>query len=259
MPCCCVLVSVVCLFPHHCGVLVFFGCIPPSVRVRRRASVISHYTTHLTQLISQTCCEARAVRRASWRSCGADWRRRGRGCLLRGRRSTQSLVATHPTALIHTTHLTPLISHHSSHTTPLTPLLSHHSSHTTHLTPLIPHHSLHTTHLRPLINYTPLISDHSSHSTHHTTAHLTPLLSQHSSHNHSSHTTQLIPNVFRWKTQNFTCGVIRSFYLLFGLEVSSFDLELSSLNSGVCGECWRWEFPIWKLNICSVEVRFVSV
>ena len=35
-----------------------------------------------------TCCVAGAVHRASWRSCGADWRRRGRGCLLCSRRST---------------------------------------------------------------------------------------------------------------------------------------------------------------------------
>ena len=38
-----------------------------------------------------TCCVAGAVQRASWRSCGADWRR-GRGCLLCSRRSTQSLL-----------------------------------------------------------------------------------------------------------------------------------------------------------------------
>ena len=39
-----------------------------------------------------TCCVAGAVQRASWRSCGADWRRRGRGCLLCGRLSTESLL-----------------------------------------------------------------------------------------------------------------------------------------------------------------------
>ena len=53
--------------------------------------LISH-TTHLTHLISQTCCLAGAVLRASWRSCGADCRRLGRGSPLRGRRSTQRLL-----------------------------------------------------------------------------------------------------------------------------------------------------------------------
>ena len=38
------------------------------------------------------CCVAGAVRRACYRSCGADWRRSGRGCLLCGRRSTESLL-----------------------------------------------------------------------------------------------------------------------------------------------------------------------
>ena len=37
---------------------------------------------------ASACCVAGAVHRASWRSCGADWRRSGRGYLLRGRRST---------------------------------------------------------------------------------------------------------------------------------------------------------------------------
>ena len=80
-------------------------------------------TTHLTQLISHTSshrrvawqaqytelpegaaarivaavaaarfCVAGAVHRASWRSCGADCRRSGRGSFLRGRRSTQSFL-----------------------------------------------------------------------------------------------------------------------------------------------------------------------
>ena len=89
------------------------------------------------------------------------------------------LVATHPAALIHTTHHTPLISNNSSHTTHLSPVI-------------IPHH----THLRPFISY------HSSHSTHHTTTHyiiahrsshtthLIPLIPQHSSH--TTHLTTLI-------------------------------------------------------------------
>ena len=37
-------------------------------------------------------CVAGAVRRACYRSCGADWRRSGCGYLLRGRRSTESLL-----------------------------------------------------------------------------------------------------------------------------------------------------------------------
>ena len=52
----------------------------------------SSHTTHLTHLISQTCCLAGAVHRASWRSCGADSCRRGRGSLLRGRGSTQGFL-----------------------------------------------------------------------------------------------------------------------------------------------------------------------
>ena len=34
-----------------------------------------------TAVAAATCCVAGAVQRASWRSCGADWRRRGRGCV----------------------------------------------------------------------------------------------------------------------------------------------------------------------------------
>ena len=59
------------------------------------SQLISHnssHTTHLTHLISQTCCLAGAVHRAFWRRCGADWRRSGRGYLLRGRRTTESLL-----------------------------------------------------------------------------------------------------------------------------------------------------------------------
>ena len=37
-------------------------------------------------------CAAGAVHRASWRSCGADCRRSGRGCSFCGRRSTQSVL-----------------------------------------------------------------------------------------------------------------------------------------------------------------------
>ena len=66
--------------------------------------LISH-TTHLTQLLSRLSSHtsdtthlthhisvAGAVRRASWRSCGADCRRSGRGGFLCGRRSTQSFL-----------------------------------------------------------------------------------------------------------------------------------------------------------------------
>ena len=54
-----------------------------------------------------------------------------------------------PTAS-YTTHLTPLILHHSADTTHLTPLLLLHSSYTTHHTPLIIHQSSYSTHLIPL-------------------------------------------------------------------------------------------------------------
>ena len=50
------------------------------------------HTTHLTQVAAATCCVAGAVHRASWRSCGGDCRRLGRGSSLRGRHSTQSLL-----------------------------------------------------------------------------------------------------------------------------------------------------------------------
>ena len=43
-------------------------------------------------MAAAACCVAGAVRRACYRSCGADWRRSGRGYLLRGRRSTESLL-----------------------------------------------------------------------------------------------------------------------------------------------------------------------
>ena len=150
-------------------------------------------------------CVADAVHRASWRSCGADCRRLGRGSFLRGRRSTQSLLKelrrglspaeprllfawqtqyTEPpegaaarilagwaAAALHSA-----LPHHSLHTTDLTPAIAQHSSrnqsaHTTHLSPVIPHH----THLKLFISYP------SSHSTNHTTAYLattdlTPLI-----------------------------------------------------------------------------------
>ena len=156
------------------------------------------------------------------------------GVQLRGRRSAQSLqekrmdvllghtlpLTTHLTPLIthHSTHHTPLITHHSSHITHHTPLISHHSSHTH--TPLITHHSCHTTHHTPLIththtthhtpliththtHHTPLITHHSSYTTHHTlltthhssyathhTTHHTPLITRHSSY--TTHHTPLI-------------------------------------------------------------------
>ena len=66
-----------------------------SSHTHNSSQLISHnssHTTHLTHLISQTCCLAGAVHRAFWRRSGADWRRSGRGYLLRGRRSTESLL-----------------------------------------------------------------------------------------------------------------------------------------------------------------------
>ena len=153
--------------------------------------------------------------------------------------SHHSSPTAHPTTLIshhsfYTTHLTallsqPLILHHSAHTTHLTPLISHHSSHTAHITLLFPHAThltlliSHTTYLTPRISQhsslTPFISQHSSHSTH-----LTPLTSYHLAH--TTNPSPLIPcpiplischssltkRVLCRKTQNFTCGVSRSFY-----------------------------------------------
>ena len=180
-------------------------------------------------------CVADAVHRASWRSCGADCRRLSRGFSLRGRRNTQSLLRelrrgflpAGPqqlcTALFHTTHYTPLISHQPSHsihraTSQLTQLISHQSS----LTTLISNYSSHIpppTALitQPLISQ-PLISHHLSYSAQLTqlishqssyTIHLTPLIWNHSSHttpltalitqplmtHHSLHTTHLTPLV----------------------------------------------------------------
>ena len=69
-----------------------------SQNLSHHTQVISHHTqliphtTHLTHNSSHRQCVAGAVRRAAWRRCGADSRRRGRGSLLRGRRSTQSLL-----------------------------------------------------------------------------------------------------------------------------------------------------------------------
>ena len=142
--------------------------------------LIPHHSPHTTHLIHLT-------------SFISD---RPSHTLLISHHSSRTLHLTpyicHTIHISHTTHLSPLLSHHSSRplishysfgTTHLTLRISHHSSHTTRLTPLIPHHSSQTTHL------TPLISHHSSHTTH-----ISPLISYH------------------WKTQNFTCGVIRSFY-----------------------------------------------
>ena len=69
-----------------------------SQNLSHHTQVISHHTqliphtTHLTHNSSHRQCVAGAVRRAAWRRCGADSRCRGRGSLLRGRRSTQSLL-----------------------------------------------------------------------------------------------------------------------------------------------------------------------
>ena len=211
-------------------------------------------------------CMAGAVQRASWRSCcalGRRWAPLGRAVafawqaqyreppegaaarlvaagrrwaarwLLRGRRSTESLLKellrawsplgaagpfiTHHSS--HTIHHTPFITHHSTHTTHHTPFITDHSSHTTHHTPFITHHSSHTIHHTPFIthhsthttHHTPLITDHSSHTTRHTplityhssqTTHHTPLITYHSKHTthhtplityHSKHTTHHTP------------------------------------------------------------------
>ena len=177
--------------PHHCGVLVFFGCIPPpsataTFGLRAPPRLISQllisHTIHLTHLLHLTpnssdttaagCC---VPHRASWRSCVADCRRRGCGWLLCGLQGAA--------ARSHTTHHTALISCHSSDTTNHTPLILQHSSHSTHLTAFISHNSSFTSH------FTQLISHQSSH-----TIHLTPLISQHSNIHYSSYTTQLITN-----------------------------------------------------------------
>ena len=152
------------------------------VRVRRRASLISHYTTHLTQLCHQSSHHIH----------------------LKPFISHHSSHSTHHT----TTHLTSLISHHSSHTTHHTPLISHNSYLTSHFIPFISHHSPQTIHLIPLISrHSPqtihlrFISHHSSRSTHHTTTHLTPVISHHSSH--STHLTPLISHHSSHSTQTY--------------------------------------------------------
>ena len=82
---------------------------------------------------------ARAVHRASWRSCGARGRRWGRGCLSRGRRSTP-LITCHSSLL--TYHC-----HHSCQASLTAPLLTPHLSRLTHhfsltiVTTHVKHHS----------------------------------------------------------------------------------------------------------------------
>ena len=104
-------------------------------------------------------CVADAVHRASWRSCGADCRRLGRGFSLCGARYTEPpegaaarILAGWAAAALHSA-----LPHHSLHTTDLTPPIAQHSSR---------NQSAHTTHLSP-------VSYPSPHSTHHTTAYLT--------------------------------------------------------------------------------------
>ena len=117
--------------------------------------------------------------------------------------SSQTIISHHS---YHTTHLTPLISHYPSHITHFTPIVSRHLFHTTALTPLLmSHQSSHTTPLRPLISptyLTPLISHHTCLTTHLKSSHTPPF------NHHLSHTKFILS----WKTQNFTCGVFRSFY-----------------------------------------------
>ena len=226
------------------GSLVF-SVAPRAVRDRLRASplLISQLLTHTsspsshTQLISQHSSH-------------------------RNSSHTQLLSqrSSHTTHLSHTTHtilLTPLISYHSSHTG--TTHLLHHSSHqiwpwlitqhsphrhssdthhTTHLAqPLISHnthltqHSSHTTHLTPLLWHY-LSHHHSSQHYSSLTTHLIPLISlqsptQPSSHHHSSHTNLIIS----WKTQNFTCGVIRSFYFYGFFSGGSVNIKLVFSNN----------------------------
>ena len=163
--------EVMTFLPHHCGVLVFFGCIPPGrplprprppPRLSHLKELIPHITSH-PQLIS---------------------------------------------FIAYTTHLKPPISHYSSHTSHLTHNsshathllhLSHNSSHpqlisfishTTHLTQLTSfiYHTTHLIHNSSPSSHTQLISHNSSHTTHLTTF----IISHNSSHpSNSSPTTHL--------------------------------------------------------------------
>ena len=186
---------------------------------------------------------------------------------------THLLLISHHSS--HTTHLTPLISNHSSLTTHLSPpshtthlihltsFISHHPSHTltTHLTPLISHYASHTTHPTPLISNhssTPLNSHHSSYTTH-----PTPLISNHSStplnSHHSSYTTHISPLIpYHWKTQNFTCGVIWSFYSIIG---NSHRIAVPSqkwLSCGSINTCHTWWKQVWDASdnmFCPMPVK----
>ena len=120
--------------PHHCGVLVFFGRIPPvqpppppppppPPRFFCSTHFISHHLSHTTRLIHNSSP------------------------------SSHSQLISHTTHLIqnssHTTHLT----HNSSHTQ-LVPHTTHFTqliSHTTHLIPHLTHNSSHTPHLTRLL------------------------------------------------------------------------------------------------------------
>ena len=131
--------------PHHCGVLVFFACIPlpapASASAASAAPLSSHLTTtHLTHNSSHTQLISHTTH------------------LTRNSSHTQLIShnSSHTQLISHTTHLT----RNSSHTTHLTQLISH-NSHTTHLT----HNSSHTTHLSHNSSHTQFIS-HNSHTTH---------------------------------------------------------------------------------------------
>ena len=159
----------------------------------------------------------------------------------------------------HTTHPPPVISYHSSHTAPLPPVTPHHS----HLIPFISHYSSHgfhraTNHLTQFISHqsshiihlTPLISHQSSHSTQTYITHLTPLISQHSNMytllilHHSSHTKR----IFRWKTQNFTCGVIRSFF-------SIIFISFEEICKWKVASCWLRSFSLQRCATCGAPAK----
>ena len=138
---------------------------------------------------------AGAVHRASWTSCGARGRRWGRGCLWRGRRSTQSL---HIDTLSFSHKF---VSHHLSDTILDTPTLTHHLSHH-----FVPHHLSHTT-LSHTILHKPLC--HTLSFTHHFVTHhlshfLTPSFTHHFVTHHLSHTINTIFHTQLCHTPSFT-------------------------------------------------------